>query len=72
MSPQGEVSSPITMLSLTSTLAFRFSWIAASLVSVAVVLQWQGIAVAGARKAARIAYPQGELWRPEYHPRPLD
>jgi len=35
-----------------------FSWVAASLVSVATVLQWQGFRVGIARKAARVAYPQ--------------
>ena len=44
----------------------RFSWVAASLVSVATVLQWQSFYVGSARRAARIAYPQGELWRAEY------
>ena len=44
----------------------RFSWVAASLVSVATVLQWQSLTVGRARKAARVPYPQGELWRAEY------
>ncbi|KAI0294982.1 hypothetical protein BC826DRAFT_909579, partial [Russula brevipes] len=33
-------------------------WIAPSLLSVAALLQWQTIAVGGARKRARIPYPQ--------------
>jgi hypothetical protein len=48
-----------------------FSWVAASLLLVVTVLQWQGIAVGNARRKARIAYPQGELHRAEYS-RPLD
>jgi glutathione S-transferase len=35
-----------------------FSYVAASLLSLTTVLQWQAIAVGGARKKARIAYPQ--------------
>jgi glutathione S-transferase len=35
-----------------------FSWVAASLVSVAIVLQWQRISVGNARKKASIPYPQ--------------
>ncbi|KAF8481833.1 membrane-associated proteins in eicosanoid and glutathione metabolism [Russula ochroleuca] len=35
-----------------------FSWVAASLVSVATLLQWQGISVGNARKKASIPYPQ--------------
>ncbi|KAH9964219.1 hypothetical protein BC827DRAFT_57497 [Russula dissimulans] len=35
-----------------------FAWIAASVLSVAAVLQWQTTVVGGARKRARIPYPQ--------------
>ncbi|KAI0003789.1 hypothetical protein BJV74DRAFT_486929 [Russula compacta] len=35
-----------------------FSWVAASLLSVATLLQWQTMSVGGARKKARIPYPQ--------------
>ncbi|KAF8506581.1 hypothetical protein F5888DRAFT_10435 [Russula emetica] len=35
-----------------------FSYVAASLLSLTTVLQWQSIVVGGARKRARIAYPQ--------------
>ncbi|KAH9995997.1 hypothetical protein BJV77DRAFT_187579 [Russula vinacea] len=35
-----------------------FSWVAASLVSVATILQWQAMYVGNARKKASIPYPQ--------------
>jgi len=34
-----------------------FSWVTASLLSVATLLQWQGLSVCGARKKAHISYP---------------
>ncbi|KAI0294981.1 hypothetical protein BC826DRAFT_1009767 [Russula brevipes] len=35
-----------------------FSWVAGSLLSVAILLQWQGLVVGGARGRARIPYPR--------------
>ncbi|KAI0257024.1 hypothetical protein BJV78DRAFT_1159704 [Lactifluus subvellereus] len=35
-----------------------FSWVTASLLSVATLLQWQSLAVGGARRRAKIPYPR--------------
>ena len=37
----------------------RFSYVAASLISIPLVLQWQAIYVSLARKAAKVEYPLG-------------